>query len=232
ALVSQAATLRSRVPFLHVFDGFRTSHEVSKIEKLSEEDIRALVDAELVQAHRARALTPDRPVMPGTAQNPDVFFQSRERANSFYLDSPAIVEGVMKKFADLTGRQYRLFDYVGASDAERVIVIMGSGCEAAEETVETLCARGEKVGLLKVRLYRPFSVDRFVSALPLSVQTIAVLDRTKEPGSAGEPLYQDVVTAISEAIMKGNATFTRPPRIVGGRYGLGSKEFTPAMVKR
>src|SRR3989442_1750237 len=231
ALISQAATLETRVPFLHIFDGFRSSHEVMKIEELSDEEIRAMIDEQMVQAHRARALTPDRPVMRGTAQNPDVFFQSRERANSFYLNTPAIVEGVMKKFSDLTGRQYRLFDYVGASDAERVIVMMGSGCEAVEETVETLCARGEKVGLLKVRLYRPFSVDRFVSALPSSVQTIAVLDRTKEPGSAGEPLYQDVVTAISEALMKGNAAFNRPPRIVGGRYGLGSKEFTPAMVK-
>ena len=231
ALISQAATLETRVPFLHIFDGFRSSHEVLKIEELSDEEIRAMIDEQMVQAHRARALTPDRPVMRGTAQNPDVFFQSRERANSFYLNTPAIVEGVMKKFSDLTGRQYRLFDYVGASDAERVIVMMGSGCEAVEETVETLCARGEKVGLLKVRLYRPFSVDRFVSALPWSVQMIAVLDRTKEPGSAGEPLYQDVVTAISEALMKGNAAFNRPPRIVGGRYGLGSKEFTPAMVK-
>ena len=239
ALISQAATLETRVPFLHIFDGFRSSHEVMKIQELSDEQIRAMIDEPLVQAHRARALTPDRPVMRGTAQNPDIFFQSRERANSFYLDTPAIVEGVMKKFADLTGRQYRLFDYVGASDAERVIVMMGSGCEAAEETVETLCARGEKVGLLKVRLYRPFSVDRFVSALPLSIQTIAVLDRTKEPGSAGEPLYQDVVTAISEAMWHGrpardnHAQDARatPPRIIGGRYGLGSKEFTPAMVK-
>src|SRR2546430_6575815 len=231
ALISQAATLETRVPFLHIFDGFRSSHEVMKIQALSDEQIRAMIDEPLVQAHRARALTPDRPVMRGTAQNPDIFFQSRERANSFYLDTPAIVEGVMKKFADLTGRQYRLFDYVGANDAERVIVMMGSGCEAAEETVETLCARGEKVGLLKVRLYRPFSVDRFVSALPLSIQTIAVLDRTKEPGSAGEPLYQDVVTAISEAMMKGEVPFTRRPRIIGGRYGVGSKECTPAMVK-
>ncbi len=240
ALISQAATLETRVPFLHIFDGFRSSHEVMKIQELSDEQICTMIDEQLVQAHRAQALTPDRPVMRGTAQNPDVFFQSRERANSFYLDTPAIVEGVMKKFADLTGRQYRLFDYVGASDADRVIVMMGSGCEAAEETVETLCAGGEKVGLLKVRLYRPFSVDRVVSALPLSVQTIAVLDRTKEPGSAGEPLYQDIVTAISETMWHGRparddhaqdarATFT--PRIIGGRYGLGSKEFTPAMVK-
>jgi pyruvate-ferredoxin/flavodoxin oxidoreductase len=231
ALISQAVTLEARVPFLHVFDGFRTSHEVMKIQELSDEEIRAMIDDQLVQAHRRRALTPDRPVMRGTAQNPDVFFQSRERANSLYTETPAIVERVMNKFAALTGRQYQLFDYVGAPDAERVIVMMGSGCETAEETVTALCAGGEKVGLLKVRLYRPFSVDSFVAALPASVRTIAVLDRTKEPGGAGEPLYQDVVTAISEAIVKDGSPFPRLPRIIGGRYGLGSKEFTPAMAK-
>jgi pyruvate-ferredoxin/flavodoxin oxidoreductase len=231
ALIAQAAALETRVPFLHVFDGFRTSHEVMKIQELSDEEIRAMIDEQLVHAHRERALTPDRPVMRGTAQNPDVFFQSRERANSFYNDTPAIVESVMNKFAGLTGRQYRLFDYVGAADADRVIVMMGSGCETAEETVAALGANGEKVGLLKVSLYRPFCVDRFIAALPASVQTIAVLDRTKEPGSAGEPLYQDVVTAISEGMMKGGAPFAKAPRMIGGRYGLGSKEFTPAMVK-
>jgi pyruvate-ferredoxin/flavodoxin oxidoreductase len=239
ALISQAATLESRVPFLHVFDGFRTSHEVMKIEELSDEQIRAMIDEQLVQAHRQRALTPDRPVMRGTAQNPDVFFQSRERANSFYAATPDIVARVMKKFADTTGRQYQLFDYVGAPDAERVIVMMGSGCETAEETVTALMARGEKVGLLKIRLYRPFPVDHFIAALPSSVKSIAVLDRTKEPGGAGEPLYQDVVTAISEARWHGcpareeHAQDARAtaPRIIGGRYGLGSKEFTPAMVK-
>jgi pyruvate-ferredoxin/flavodoxin oxidoreductase len=231
ALISQAATLESRLPFLHIFDGFRSSHEVMKIAELSDEEIGAMIDEQLVQAHRARALTPDRPVMRGTAQNPDVFFQSRERANSFYLKTPAIVEDAMRKFAALTGRQYQLFDYSGAADAERVIVMMGSGCETAEETVAAFCARGEKVGLLKVRLYRPFSVHHLITALPSSVQTIAVLDRTKEPGSAGEPLYQDVVTAISEAMATGKSAFSRPPRIIGGRYGLGSKEFTPAMVK-
>jgi len=235
ALIAQAATLESRVPFLHAFDGFRTSHEVMKIEELSDEQIRAMIDEELVQAHRGRALTPDRPVMRGTAQNPDVFFQSRERANSFYTHTPEIVERVMKKFADTTGRQYQLFDYVGAPDAERVIVMMGSGCQAAEETVAALS--GEKVGLLKVRLYRPFSVGHFVASLPATVKTIAVLDRTKEPGGAGEPLYQDVVTAISEAwhgrpAREDHAQDARAtPRIIGGRYGLGSKEFTPAMVK-
>lgn len=224
ALISQAATLRARVPFLHVFDGFRTSHEVLKIEQLSDEQIRAMIDNRLVHAHRARALTPDRPVMRGTAQNPDVFFQSRERSNPFYLQTPQIVQQTMNEFAQLTGRQYRLFDYVGAKDAERVIIMMGSGCGAAEETVDALSAFGEKVGLLKVRLYRPFSVESFIRSLPLSVKAIAVLDRTKEPGSIGEPLYQDVVTALSE----GAHTM---PRVIGGRYGLSSKEFTPAMCK-
>jgi pyruvate-ferredoxin/flavodoxin oxidoreductase len=231
ALIAQAATLEARVPFLHVFDGFRSSHEVMKIEELSDEQIRTMIDEQLVQAHRGRALTPDHPVMRGTAQNPDVFFQSRERANSLYTATPTIVEKVMDKFGAMTKRQYRLFDYVGAVDADRVIVMMGSGCEAAEETVTTLCARGEKIGLLKVRLYRPFSVEHFIKALPSSVQTIGVLDRTKEPGSAGEPLYQDVVTAVSESMMSGAAPFLKTPRIIGGRYGLGSKEFTPAMVK-
>ncbi|HEY3102995.1 MAG TPA: hypothetical protein VGJ69_05355, partial [Pyrinomonadaceae bacterium] len=233
ALIAQAATLESRVPFLHVFDGFRTSHEVMKIEELSDDQIRAMIDEQLVQAHRQRALTPDRPVMRGTAQNPDVFFQSRERANSFYSATPEIVERVMKKFGEVAGRQYRLFDYAGAPDAERVIVVMGSGCETAEETANALTANGEKVGLLKVRLYRPFSVDHFIAALPATVRTIAVLDRTKEPGGAGEPLYQDVITALHETCQKpdrkgGPAT---TPRVIGGRYGLGSKEFTPAMVK-
>jgi pyruvate-ferredoxin/flavodoxin oxidoreductase len=231
ALITQAATLQSRVPFLHVFDGFRTSHEVMKIEELSDEIIREMIDDQMVQAHRGRALTPDRPVMRGTAQNPDVFFQARERANSFYLDTPAIVEEKMAKFAQLTGRQYRLFDYVGAPDAERVIVMMGSGCDAAEETVAALCAAGEKIGLLKVRLYRPFAVESFVAALPTTVQSIAVLDRTKEPGGIGEPLYLDVVTALSESMSNGSAPFKTLPRVIGGRYGLSSKEFTPAMVK-
>src|SRR5947207_899339 len=209
-----------------------------KIEEVSDEQVRAMIDEELVQAHRSRALTPDHPVMRGTAQNPDVFFQSRERANSFYDATPAMVERVMKKFGDLAGRQYHLFDYVGATDAERVIVMMGSGCETAEETVNALVAAGEKIGLLKVRLYRPFSVDHFISALPSSVKTIAVLDRAKEPGGAGEPLYQDVVTALYEAwhgrlAREDHAQDARAttPRIIGGRYGLGSKEFTPAMVK-
>ena len=241
ALIAQAATLESRVPFVHAFDGFRTSHEVMKIEELNDDQIRAMIDEELVRAHRQRALTPDRPVMRGTAQNPDVFFQSRERANSFYAATPEIVERAMKKFGEVSGRIYRLFDYVGAPDAERVIVMMGSGCEAAEETVNALTAMGEKIGLLKVRLYRPFSVEHFIAALPSSVKTIAVLDRTKEPGAAGEPLYQDVITAVMEACQKSareqwqgalpNGRASDTPRIIGGRYGLGSKEFTPAMVK-
>ncbi|MBA2704259.1 MAG: pyruvate:ferredoxin (flavodoxin) oxidoreductase [Blastocatellia bacterium] len=231
ALIAQASTLESRIPFLHVFDGFRTSHEVMKIEKLSDEEIKAMIDHRLVAAHRRRALTPDHPVMRGTAQNPDVFFQSRERANCFYLETPAIVEKLMGKFATLTGRQYRLFDYVGAPDAERVIVMMGSGSETVEETVAALRARGEKVGLLKIRLYRPFSVEHFVAALPRSVRAIAALDRTKEAGSAGEPLYQDVLTAIVEEAARSTSDFALRPRVVGGRYGLGSKEFTPAMVK-
>jgi pyruvate-ferredoxin/flavodoxin oxidoreductase len=238
ALISQAATLESRVPFLHVFDGFRTSHEVMKIEELSDEQIRSMIDERLIQEHRQRALTPDRPVMRGTAQNPDVFFQSRERANSFYTATPHIVENLLKKFAEVIGREYRLFDYAGAPDAERVIVMMGSGCETAEETVKALTADGEKVGLLKVRLYRPFSVDHFIAALPTTVKSIAVLDRTKEPGAAGEPLYQDVITALHEAwhgrlAREDHAQDARAtmPRVICGRYGLGSKEFTPAMVK-
>jgi pyruvate-ferredoxin/flavodoxin oxidoreductase len=223
ALISQASTLEARVPFLHVFDGFRTSHEVMKITRLSEDEISGMIDEELVRQHRARALTPDRPVMRGTAQNPDVFFQSRERANSFYLKTPAIVEQTMQRFAALTGRHYKLFEYVGDPNAEHVLIMMGSGCETAEETVDSLCQAGEKVGLLKVRLYRPFSVSHFIAALPATTKTIAVLDRTKEPGSTGEPLYQDVVTALSESRLN--------LRVVGGRYGLSSKEFTPAMVK-
>jgi pyruvate-ferredoxin/flavodoxin oxidoreductase len=231
ALITQASTLRARVPFLHVFDGFRTSHEVMKIEKLSDEEIRAMIDGGLVRAHRSRALTPDRPVIRGTAQNPDVFFQSRERVNPYYQETPAIVQEAMDSFAALTGRHYHLFDYAGAADAERVIVMMGSGCETVEETVNALSARGEKVGLVKVRLYRPFSAKHLLAAFPETVQRISVLDRTKEPGSAGEPLYQDVLTAIAESAMSGEASFRQMPRIVGGRYGLASKEFTPAMVK-
>ncbi len=231
ALIAQASTLAARVPFLHVFDGFRTSHEVMKIEKLSEDDIRAMIDEELVRAHRLRALSPDRPFIRGTAQNPDVFFQGREAANPYYLATPEIVQKTMDKFAGLVGRQYHLFDYVGAPDAERVIVMMGSGCETAEETVDYLVKQGEKVGLLKVRLYRPFSVRHFLAVLPKTVKAIAALDRTKEPGAVGEPLYQDVVAAIGEGLANGTAPFTTFPKVIGGRYGLSSKEFTPAMAK-
>jgi pyruvate-ferredoxin/flavodoxin oxidoreductase len=231
ALISQASTLKARIPFLHVFDGFRTSHEVMKIEKLSDEEIAGMIDQRLVREHRSRALTPDRPVLRGTSQNPDVFFQSRERANSFYLQTPAIVQQRMDQFAALTGRQYRLFDYVGAPDADRVLIMMGSGCETAEETVEALCKKGQKIGLLKIRLYRPFSVDHFIKALPASTKAIAVLDRTKEPGSTGEPLYQDVVTALCESLTSATAQFNSMVRVIGGRYGLSSKEFTPGMVE-
>ncbi len=231
ALIAQAATLEARVPFVHFFDGFRSSHEVMKIEQLSEDDIRAMIDDELVRAHRSRRLTPENPVLRGSAQNPDVFFQARETCNNFYTATPAIVQKAMDKFARIVGRQYHLFDYLGAPDAERIVVMMGSGAEAAQETVEYLTARGEKVGLVKVRLYRPFSVRHFVQALPPTTRSIAVLDRTKEPGAAGEPLYLDVVTAIAESMSDGSSPFKSFPKIVGGRYGLSSKEFTPAEVK-
>ena len=230
ALISQAATLEARIPFIHFFDGFRTSHEVMKIEQLTMEDMKAMMSDDLIIAHRNRGLTPDRPVMRGTAQNPDVYFQGRETVNPFYIACPDIVQKQMDKFAKLTGRQYNLFDYVGAPDAERIVIMMGSGSEAAEETVNYLVSKGEKVGLLKVRLYRPFSLDYFINALPKTTKSIAVLDRTKEPGSGGEPLYLDVVNAISEKYMASELQFAYP-KIVGGRYGLSSKEFTPAMVK-
>jgi len=224
ALIAHAATLEARVPFLHFFDGFRTSHEVNKIEQLSEEDVAKMIDPELVAQHRARALTPERPLLRGTAQNPDVFFQAREACNKFYDVTAAIVQKTMDKFAGLFGRSYHLFDYVGAPDADRVIVAMASGTGVVEETVQKLLADGEKVGLVKVRLYRPFDGQAFVAALPKSVRSIAVLDRTKEPGAVGEPLYQDVGSSLMEY---GSSPL---PRLVGGRYGLSSKEFTPAMV--
>jgi pyruvate-ferredoxin/flavodoxin oxidoreductase len=231
ALISQAATLRSRIPFVHFFDGFRTSHEVSKIEMLDEAVLRALIDDKLIAEHRSRAMTPDKPVLRGTAQNPDVFFQSREAANHFYSACPDIVQKVMDEFAAQTGRKYQLFDYYGAPDAERVIVLMGSGCEAAEEAVEAMNHHGAKIGLIKVRLYRPFDGKRFVAALPPFVRKIAVLDRTKEPGATGEPLYQDVVTALMEETAAGRSHLKAVPQVFTGRYGLSSKEFTPAMVK-
>jgi pyruvate-ferredoxin/flavodoxin oxidoreductase len=231
ALIAQVATLESRIPFLHFFDGFRTSHEVNKITLLHDDDLRALIDDTLVHQHRQRALSPDHPLLRGTAQNPDVFFQAREAINPFYRACPTIVQDVMDRFAQRTGRSYRLCDYAGAPDAERVIVMMGSGAGAVEETVERLLQQGDKVGLVKVRLYRPFSAEAFVSALPKTARAIAVLDRTKEPGSLGEPLYMDVVTALSEARASNGAPAQTVPRVIGGRYGLSSKEFTPAMAK-
>jgi pyruvate-ferredoxin/flavodoxin oxidoreductase len=230
ALIAQAATLRTRVPFLHFFDGFRTSHEVSKVEMLTDDDMRAMMNNDLVREHRMRALSPDRPKLRGTAQNPDVFFQARETVNPYYEACPGIVQEVMDEFAKIVGREYKLFQYYGAPDAERVIILMGSGAEAAHETVNYLTAQGEKVGVLKVRLYRPFSVEHFLKALPETVKGLAVLDRTKEPGGA-EPLYLDVVNAVNEGMVDGTAPFAALPKIIGGRYGLSSKEFTPAMVK-
>jgi pyruvate-ferredoxin/flavodoxin oxidoreductase len=228
ALIAHAATLESRIPFLHFFDGFRTSHEVNKIAPLEDDDLRALIDERFVRNHRDRALSPDRPVLRGTAQNPDVFFQAREACNPFYRACPTIVQDVMDRFARQTGRHYRLFDYYGAPDAERVIVLMGSGAGAVEETVDALLRRGQRVGLLKVRLFRPFAADAFLMSLSATVRAIAVLDRTKEPGAAGEPLYQEVATAFLEQhLAKAKAV----PKLIAGRYGLSSKEFTPAMVK-
>jgi len=231
ALIAQAATLEARVPILHFFDGFRTSHEVAKVEQVPLEVVREMIDDKLVFEHRKRALTPDHPVLRGTSQNPDMYFQARESVNVYYEAMPAIVQKAMDKFAKLTGRQYKLYEYVGAEDAERVIILMGSGCDAAEETVQHMTARGEKVGILKVRLYRPFAAEEFIKAIPVTATKIAVLDRNKEPGADGEPLYKDVVTALAESLTSGSSRFTAMPRVVGGRYGLSSKEFTPGMIK-
>ncbi len=230
ALIAQAATLKSRIPFLHFFDGFRTSHEVNKIELIDEAVMKAMIDDELVKEHRKRALTPDNPFIRGTSQNPDVYFQGRESVNSFYDKTPAIVQEAMERFAALTKRHYRLFDYTGAEDAERIIVIMGSGAETVEESVDYMNTLGEKTGVIKVRLYRPFSIKHLIEVLPQTTKAIAVLDRTKEPGSLGEPLYLDVVSALSEAKEEG-LLHMEIPYIIGGRYGLSSKEFTPGMVK-
>ncbi|MHB8894121.1 MAG: pyruvate:ferredoxin (flavodoxin) oxidoreductase [Candidatus Geothermincolia bacterium] len=231
ALIAQAATLESRIPFLHFFDGFRTSHEIRKIEELTFDDMRAMIDDGLVIAHRTRGLSPDRPTIRGTAQNPDVYFQGRETVNPWYQAAPGIVARAMERFAGLTGRRYRLFDYAGDPEAQRVIVLMGSAAETAIATAEALNAQGARVGVLSVRLFRPFSVEAFATALPATVRAIAVLDRTKEPGAPGEPLYLDVRAAVGEAFEKGLTPFAALPRIVGGRYGLGSKDFTPAMAK-
>jgi pyruvate-ferredoxin/flavodoxin oxidoreductase len=231
AAISHAATLASRVPFVHFFDGFRTSHEVAKIRGIDADDLRALLPEALIEAHRRRALTPDRPVLRGSAQNPDVFFQGREAGTPYYEACALEVQQVMDRFAVITGRQYRLFEYVGEPDADRVLVVMGSAAGAIEEAVRRLAAEGERVGLVKVHLFRPFHAARFVRTLPPTVRAIAVLDRTKEPGSVGEPLYQDVMTALDEQIEHGSARFRTRPHVIGGRYGLGSKEFTPAMAK-
>jgi len=231
ALIAQATTLESRLPFIHFFDGFRTSHEVAKVKLIDDETMRAMITDDLVRAHRMRAMSPDRPVLRGTAQNPDVYFQGRETVNPYYEKVPGIMQSVMDRFAALTGRQYRLFDYFGADEAEKVIVLMGSGAEAVQETVEHLLESGEKVGMLRVRLYRPFSPKHLIEALPATVRQIAVLDRNKEPGANGEPLYKDIISALAEYVSTGGDKFQGLPRIVGGRYGLSSKEFTPGMIK-
>ena len=231
ALIAQAVSLRSRIPFVHFFDGFRTSHEVAKVEELTFDDMRAMIPDSIVIENRMRALTPDRPLLRGSSQNPDVYFQGRERVNDFYIKAIPIVQDVMDQFAKLTGRQYHLFDSFGAPDADRVVVMMGSGAEAMHETIDYLNAHGEKVGLIKVRLYRPFSVEAFAKAIPASVKAITVLDRTKEPGSVGEPLYTDVQTALEEMTERKIAPFKSMPKVSGGRYGLGSKEFYPATAK-
>ena len=232
ALIASAATLESRVPFLHFFDGFRTSHEINKVAPLPDELLREMMRPELIQAHRQRGLTPDNPFIRGTAQNPDVYFQARESVNQFYAACPGIVQATMDRFGAATGRSYHLFDYYGHPEAERIIIIMGSGGVTAAETASYLADQGEKVGVVQVRLYRPFAVEQFMASLPASTRAIAVLDRTKEPGATGEPLYQDVTAAIIETVADGEAPFATMPRIIGGRYGLSSKEFTPGMVQR
>ncbi|MGE5942901.1 MAG: pyruvate:ferredoxin (flavodoxin) oxidoreductase, partial [Flavobacteriales bacterium] len=224
ALISQVATLKSRVPFLNIFDGFRTSHEISKIDAIPDSIIKAMMPEDKIMEHKKRSLDPDHPVIRGTSQNPDVFFQAREAANVYYERVPDIVQQTMDEFYNHTGRRYNLFDYIGHPEAERVIIIMGSGEGAVKETVHELIERGEKVGALLVRLYRPFTIDKFIEVLPKTVKKIAVLDRTKEPGSIGEPLYLDVISALTESGID-------MPKVIGGRYGLSSKEFTPRMVK-
>ncbi|MGC2167222.1 MAG: pyruvate:ferredoxin (flavodoxin) oxidoreductase [Gallionella sp.] len=231
ALIAQAATLESRIPILHFFDGFRTSHEVAKVAQIPIEVVRSMIDDDLVFAHRKRALTPDHPFIRGTSQNPDVYFQARESVNPYYAAMPNILQKVMDKFGTLTGRHYRTYEYVGAPDAERVVCLMGSGADAVEEVVDHINQHGEKVGVIKVRLFRPFSAGDLLGALPDTTKRVAVLDRTKEPGSDGEPLYKDIVTACCDSYMRGTGKFTELPRIIGGRYGLSSKEFTPGMIK-
>src|SRR6516164_5537540 len=229
ALIAQAATLASRVPFLHFFGGFRTSHEINTVAVLGDGQIRAMIDDELVRAHRARALDPVHPFVRGTAHNPDTFFQARETVNPFYAAVPAIVQSAMDRFAALTGRQYRLFDYDGSPDAERIVVAMGTGAETARETAAWLRKSGEKLGVVQVRLFRPFSTDAFLTVLPKTCRDIAVIEQTKEPGAPGEPLYLDILVSLANAVAAG--TWPSMPRITGGRYGLSSKDFTPAMAK-
>jgi len=231
ALIAHAAALEGRIPLMHFFDGFRTSHEIAKISLLDDDVMRAMINEEWVVAHRSRALSPDNPVLRGTAQNPDVYFQARESVNAYYQAMPGIVQNAMDRFAKLTGRSYRLFEYLGSPDAERVIVMMGSGAEAVAETLDYLNRQGESVGLLKVRLYRPFDAASLLAALPSTCRKIAVLDRTKEPGADGEPLYKDVLGALAQDFIGGAAKFSVLPKVVGGRYGLSSKEFTPGMIK-
>ena len=233
AAVSHAATLRLSLPVLHFFDGFRTSHEVQKITLIEDEVLRALMDDALIAKFRGRALTPDRPTIKGTAQNPDVFFQTREAANPYYTNAADVIQGVMDQFAELTGRRYSIYEYEGHPQAERVVVVMGSGAETAATTAAALAASGEKVGVLKVRMYRPFAGDALLAALPVTTRSIAVLDRTKEPGAGGEPLYLDVVAALAEHRQNGGMRFDHDhePVVIGGRYGLSSKEFSPGMVK-
>ncbi|MEJ1357671.1 MAG: pyruvate:ferredoxin (flavodoxin) oxidoreductase [Candidatus Sedimenticola sp. (ex Thyasira tokunagai)] len=231
ALMAQAATLESRIPFIHFFDGFRTSHEVAKADLISDEVIQAMMSDELIRDFRARAMSPDRPTIRGTSQNPDVYFQGRETVNTYYDKVPGIMQDVMDRFAELTGREYKLFEYYGAEDAERVVMIMGSAADAVEETVDKLVAEGEKIGMLRVRLYRPFSPEHMLEALPATVKKLAVLDRCKEPGNDGEPMYKDVMTAMANHMLNGGKKFATMPRVVGGRYGLSSKEFNPGMIK-
>jgi len=231
ALIAQAATLAARIPIVHFFDGFRTSHEIASIEPIDQDTVRALISDDLIAAHRLRALSPEHPVLRGSTQNPDIYFQARETVNPYYQAMPGIVQDTMDRFAELTGRQYRLFDYVGPADAEKAIILIGSGAEAVEETVEHLVVRGEKVGLLKVRLFRPFSHEALLTALPKTLRRLAVLDRTKEAGADGEPLYKDILTALAQDAMSAEPCFAALPKVIGGRYGLSSKEFTPGMVK-
>ncbi len=231
SLISQASTLASRIPFLHVFDGFRTSHEILKIDVLPDSVIKKMINQDHVKQHRNRGMDPNNPFIRGTAQNPDVFFQGRETVNPFYNATPEIVNNVMREFEELTGRSYHLFDYVGAPDAEKVVILMGSGADTVDQTVQHLVSKGEKVGVVKVRLFRPFSIEHLIKALPQTVTSISILDRTKEPGSTGEPLYQDVISALIEDQSSNTPKFERIPKVIGGRYGLSSKEFTPTMVK-